>query len=152
MTPQILPPGLSHKLNDGLSMAQHKSNRPAPVFWALVLFGLTILLGLIKLGRTLSLPAGPAGHSFTVFAFVAIYSLMALVTIYLAMGASWARGAMLILFIIGVLPALPLVFAHFAAIPLAATLTCAQGLAQIVGLYLVYREPAASWFGRPIGR
>ncbi|KEZ77002.1 hypothetical protein C41B8_11820 [Salinisphaera hydrothermalis C41B8] len=122
------------------------------MFWALVLFWLTIVLGLIKLGRTLSLPAGPAGHSFTVFTFVAVYSLMTLVTIYLAMGASWARGAMLILFIIGILPALPLVFAHFAAIPLAATLTCAQGLAQIVGLYLVFREPAASWFGRPIER
>ncbi|WP_353214157.1 hypothetical protein [Salinisphaera hydrothermalis] len=133
-------------------MPQHTSSRPTAVFWALVLFWLTIVLGLIKLGRTLSLPAGPAGHSFTVFTFVAVYSLMTLVTIYLAMGASWARGAMLILFIIGILPALPLVFAHFAAIPLAATLTCAQGLAQIVGLYLVFREPAASWFGRPIER
>lgn len=133
-------------------MPQDKSSRPAPVFWALVLFWHTVVLGLIKLGRMLSMPAGPAGHSFAVFAFVAIYSLMALVTIYLAMGASWARGAMLILFIIGILPALPLVFAHFAAIPFAATLTCAQVLAETVGLYLVFREPAASWFGRPVER
>ncbi|WP_145961329.1 hypothetical protein [Salinisphaera sp. LB1] len=133
-------------------MSQHQSNRPAPVFWALVLFWLTIVLGLFKLGRVLSLPAGPGGHSFAVFTFIAIYSLMILVAIYLAMGASWARGAMLILSIVGVLPALPLVFTHFAVIPLAATATCAQALAQIAGLYLVFREPAASWFGRPIGR
>ncbi|MGN8157254.1 hypothetical protein ACS8Y6_05110 [Salinisphaera sp. RV14] len=133
-------------------MSQDKSNRPAPVFWALVLFWLSIVLGLLKLGRVLSLPAGPGGHSFAVFTFIAIYSLMALVTIYLTMGASWARGAMLILFIIGILPALPLVFMHFGAIPLAATLTCGQTVAQSVGLYLVFREPAASWFGRPIGR
>ncbi|HET7315345.1 hypothetical protein [Salinisphaera sp.] len=131
-------------------MSQDKSSRPAPVFWALMLFWLTIVLGLIKLGHTFAMPAGPAGHSFTVFTFVAIYSLMALVTIYLAMGASWARGVMLILFIVGILPALPLVFAYFTAIPLAATLTCVQGLAEVVGLYLVFREPAASWFGRPI--
>lgn len=135
---------------DDLRMAQDKSHRPAPVFWALALFWLTIVLGLIKLGHTLSLPAGPAGHSLAVFSFAAIYSLMALVTVYLAMGASWARGAMLVLFIIGILPALPLVFAHFAAIPLAAALTCTQALAEIAGLYLVFREPAASWFGRPI--
>lgn len=131
-------------------MSYDQSSRPAPVYWALSLFWLTIAFGLIKLGRTLSLPAGPAGHSFTIFAFVAIYSLMALTALYIAMGASWARGVMLVLFIVGVLPAVPLVFAHFAAIPLAATLTCGQALAQVVGLYLVFREPAASWFGRPV--
>lgn len=132
-------------------MSDNKTNRPAAVFWALILFCLTIVLGLIKLARMLALPAGPGGHSFAIFTFVAIYSLMALVTIYIAMGTSWARGAMLILFVIGILPALPLVFAHFAAIPVAGALTCAQVLAEAVGLYLVFRQPTAGWFVRPRG-
>lgn len=132
-------------------MSRGTKNRPAQVTWALSLFWLTILLGLLKLLRTLSLPAGPGGHSLTIFAFIAIYSLMVLVTIYLTMRTAWARGIMLVLFLIGILPAVPLVLVHFADMPLAGTLTCVQALAEIAGLYLVFREPAASWFGRPLG-
>lgn len=131
-------------------MSETHGQRPAQVTWALGLFWLTIGLGTLKLVRTLSMNAGAAGHSFTVFTFIAIYSLMALLTIYITLGASWARGWLLVLFVIGVLPGVALVFAHFQAIPLLAALTCAQAVSQIVGLYLVYREPAASWFGRPM--
>lgn len=127
-----------------------KPGKPGQVSTALGLFWVTIVLGLIKLARTLSMPAGPGGHSFTIFTFVAIYVLMALLIVYIGMGASWARGGMLILSLIGILPAVPLVFAHFAQMPILGVLTCAQALAQVVGLYLVYREPAASWFGRPL--
>lgn len=126
-------------------------SRPRHVSIAIGLFWLTIVLGLLKLCRTLSLPPGAGGgHGFTVFTFVVIYSLMTLITIYIGMGASWARGGMLFLCLVGILPGVPVVFAHFAVIPWLGTLTCAQAIAEIVGLYLVYREPAATWFGRPL--
>jgi hypothetical protein len=127
-------------------MEHTKSVRPLSVNWALALFWLTVLLGLIKLVRTLALPAGPNGHAFTVFVFTALYAVMVLVTVYLTLGASWARGIMLVLFLVGVLPAIPLVLAHFALMPFLGLLTCAQGLAGIVGLYLLFREPAARWY------
>lgn len=120
--------------------------RPVTVKWALALFWLAIVLGCIKLARTLSLPTGPGGYSLTVFSFIAIYAVMAMVVIYIAMGASWARGIMLILLLVGILPAVPLVLAHFSLMPFLGTLTCVQAVAAVTGIYLVFRDPAASWF------
>lgn len=124
---------------------------PRQVRIAAALFALTILLGLLKLGRTLSLPGGAGAHGFTVFAFVAIYSIMALLTIYLAMGAGWARQGLLALYVLGVLPGLPLVFRAFEVIPWLAAFTGMQVAAAAAGLFLVFSEPAAGWF-RAAGR
>lgn len=124
--------------------------KPAPVRIALVLFWGAVLFGVAKLARTLTMMPGPGGHSFTVFAFIATYSVMALLIVYIAMGASWARGGLLAVFLIGVAPGLPLAFAHYQAIPYLAALSCAQVVSVVVGLYLVYRPPAAGWFRRPV--
>ncbi|WP_147418076.1 hypothetical protein [Salinisphaera sp. Q1T1-3] len=123
--------------------------RPSSVRVAIALIGATVVLGLAKLVLTLYAPAGPGGHGFTVFTFLATYSVMTLLVIYLAMGASWARGGLLAVFLVGVAPGLPLAFAYFSVIPVSAVLTVAQVVATVVGLYLVYREPAASWFRKP---
>lgn len=123
--------------------------RPRTVSIALGLFWATLALAGVKLGLTLARNPGPGGHGFTIFAFVATYSVMALLIVYLGMRASWARGALFALFLVAVAPGLPLALAHAAAIPWFAALTLAQVVAAVVGLFLVYREPAASWFCRP---
>lgn len=131
-------------------MRKDTAQRPLSVNWALALFWVTILLGVIKLLFTLMLPAGPSGRGYAIFAFIVIYVLIALDSVYIAMGAAWARKIMLVLVVIGIIPAVPLALAHFSFMPVLAAMTCVQGIACIVGLYLVFREPAATWFGKPL--
>lgn len=131
-------------------MRKDTAQRPLSVNWALALFWVTIVLGITKLLFTLMLPAGPNGRGYTIFAFIVIYALIALNSVYLAMGAAWSRKIMLILVLIGIVPAVPLVLVHFSFMPVLAAMTCVQGVACVVGLYLVFREPAATWFGKPL--
>lgn len=123
--------------------------KPRSVTWALGLFWLTIVLGTLRLLRTLWLPVGSVDHSFTIFMFVCIYSVMALVTLYIGMRAAWARGLMAVLFVVAIFPAAPLALNYFSVMPLIASLSLIQAVALFAGLYLVYREPAASWFKAP---
>lgn len=123
-------------------------DKPWPVTWAVRLFWVTIVLAIIKLTMTLGMPARGSSHGVVIASFIALCVLMALTIVYINQGASWARGVMAVLFLIGIAPALPIVFRHFQALPILASLTLAQTIAQVVGLYFVYSQPGAQWFAR----
>lgn len=124
------------------------SNKPKGVRIACALFASVWVFGAAKLLRSLSLAPSAGGHGFTIFAFVATYSVMALLIVYLWQGASWARGALFALFVIAIAPALVLVIPYVKQIPLLAGLTTAQAIAALAAFYIVFREPAAGWFKR----
>tara|TARA_B100000929_G_scaffold225247_1_gene181563 strand:+ start:511 stop:924 length:414 start_codon:yes stop_codon:yes gene_type:complete len=125
------------------------SNKPPAVRLATALFTAVWVLGAVKLVRSLSLAPSAGGHGFTIFAFAATYSVMALLIVYLWQGASWARGALFALFLVAIAPGLVLVLPYATRIPLLAISTAGQAGAAITGFYIVFREPAASWFTRP---
>ena len=60
---------------------------------------------------------------------------------------NWARWVWLVFFILGIPLALPTLGRVLRSGPIAATLMCAQNLAQIVALYLVFTGNAREWFG-----
>ena len=62
------------------------SNKPPAIRLATALFTAVWVFGAIKLVRSLSLVPSAGGHGFTIFAFVATYSLMALLIVYLWQG------------------------------------------------------------------
>ncbi len=122
---------------------------PRQVIWALGLFWLTIGLAVAKLVISLATPAAGHHHGVVIVSFLIIYGLMALAIVYIQQGTGWARGVMLTLFLLGIAPSLPIAFEHFGRFPVAATLTLAQGVAQLGGFYLVYGNPGNAWFRRP---
>ena len=125
------------------------SNKPPAIRLATALFTAVWVFGAIKLVRSLSLAPSAGGHGFTIFAFAATYSVMALLIVYLWQGASWARGGLFVLFLIAIAPGLVLVLPYATRIPLLAVLTAGQAIAAIAGFYIVFREPTAGWFKRP---
>ena len=88
------------------------SNKPPAIRLATALFTAVWVFGAIKLVRSLSLAPSAGGHGFTIFAFAATYSVMALLIVYLWQGASWARGGLFVLFLIAIAPGLVLVLPY----------------------------------------
>ncbi|WP_204353618.1 hypothetical protein [Salinisphaera orenii] len=124
-------------------------SRPHSVTRALWLFWAMIGLAIPKLAITLLVPAKGQQHGVAIVSFLAVFGLIALANIYIAKQTSWARGIVCVLFLVGITPQLPIVMTHIERMPVIGTLTLLQFVAGVVGLFLVYREPAASWFKPP---
>lgn len=114
--------------------------KPLQLRWGLGLLWVGVVLGCVKLALSLASAAPPVSLLTIIAPFLAIYVIMALLLVYVGMQVRWARIGLLVLYLLAVLPAVPLVASHFWQIPLAASLTIAQACLQGVGLFLVFRQ------------
>lgn len=121
-----------------MSVTNHA--KPPLLRWGLGLLWVGIILGCAKLALSLAHSTAAVSPLYVIAPFLAIYVIMALLLIYVGMQVRWARIGLFVLYLLAVLPAVPLVISHFSQIPLAASLTIAQALIQGTGLFLVFRQ------------
>jgi len=63
-------------------------------------------------------------------------------------GKNWARMLLVGLFVLGSIGSVPGMFADFASAPVAAAVSLALYVVQLVALYLLFADPGNSWFTR----
>ena len=128
--------------------SQPAAQKPQSVVLAVKFLWASFAIGLVKTLMdfpNLSAAASPAYIYFVMFfTFVVIGYLI----FRISAGENWARIAFLVMFVIGMLPALPVIMGEFSRAPVAGALSVVQVGIQIYALYLLFTQPGSGWFGK----
>jgi hypothetical protein len=123
------------------------SPKPAVIDKATFLLWLSLGVGGLKTALDWPhLQAMSRSTTFLVCTMVFTFAVLALLYWNVGQGRNWARITLLVLFIIGVVPALLILRSDFQRSAVIAILGAIQTLFQIYALWLVFTVPGRNWF------
>ena len=125
---------------------QNPMQKPPTVTIAVNLLWLSMGVGLVKVLVDISNASATASATMTNFILALTFAVIAFLITKISVGRGWARTTFLIMFLIGMMPTLPLIAGEFAKSPTAGAVTVLQLGLQIYALYLLYTQPGSSWF------
>jgi len=129
---------------------QSAAQKPQPVVTAVNLLWASLAVGLVKMLMDFSNLSGMAPAAFTNIILIFTFALIAFLIFKISAGRNWARITLLVMFIIGVLPTLPIVLDDFSRSAVVGALTVAQIGLQVYALILLFTEPGSSWFRKVV--
>lgn len=129
---------------------QSAAQKPQPVVTAVNLLWASLAVGLVKMLMDFSNLSGVAPALFTNFILIFTFALIAFLIFKISVGRNWARITFLVMFIIGVLPTLPIVLGEFSRSAILGALSVAQIGLQVSALFLLFTQPGSSWFTKVV--
>jgi len=126
--------------------AQNAVQKPQPVATAVNLLWASMAVGLVKILMDFSNLSAVAPAAFTNFVLVFTFALIAFLIFKISAGRNWARITFLVMFVIGMLPTLPLMLGEFSRSPVVGALSVAQVGLQVYALFLLFTQPGSVWF------
>ena len=129
---------------------QSAAQKPQPVVTAVYLLWVSLAVGLVKMLMYFSNLSGMAAAAFTSFILIFTFALIAFLIFKISAGRNWARITFLVMFIIGVLPTLPIVLGEFSRSAVVGALSAAQIGLQVYALFLLFTQPGSSWFRKVV--
>lgn len=130
--------------------AQSAVQKPESVSTAVKLLWAALALGLVKTLVDITHLSGVAPSVFTNTVLVLVFALNGFFIFKIAAGKNWARITYLVLFIIGVLPSIPIVLGEFSRSAVLGALSVAQVGLQACALFLLFSQPGAGWFRKAV--
>ena len=82
--------------------------------------------------------------------FVLVFAITAFLVFKMSAGRNWARITFLVLFVIGVIPTIPILLADFSRSAVSGGIGVIQAGLQLYALVLVFTEPGKHWFKRVV--
>jgi phosphoglycerol transferase MdoB-like AlkP superfamily enzyme len=134
---------------------QDPEERPQGVKTAVNLFWASMALGLVDVLLDFAHISARIAEAAEAKAPVVFISIMVLVVGFafsafliakISAGRNWARIVFLILFAIGMLDALPEIYAEFTRAPFIGALSLLQVGMLVYGVFLVFTQPGSVWF------
>ncbi|MFZ5812167.1 MAG: hypothetical protein ACOY4F_09010 [Thermodesulfobacteriota bacterium] len=129
---------------------QSAPQKPQPIVTAVNLLWASLAVGLVKMLMDFSNFSAVAPAVLTSFVLIFTLSLIGFLIIKISAGRNWARITFLVLFIIGVLPTLPIVLGEFSRSAVVGALSVAQICLQVYALILLFTLPGSSWFRKVV--
>jgi hypothetical protein len=129
---------------------QSTVQKPQPVVTAVNLLWASLAVGLVKMLMDFSNLTAVAPAAFTNFILIFTFALIGFLIFKISAGRNWARITFLVLFIIGVLPTLPIVLGEFSRSAVVGALSVAQIGLQVYALILLFTQPGNSWFRKVV--
>lgn len=126
------------------------AQKPQSIVTAINLLWTTLAVGLVKMLMDFSNLSAVAPAAFTNFVLVFTFALMGFLIFKISAGRNWARITFLVMFIIGVLPTLPIVLGEFSRSAVVGALSVAQIGLQVYALFLLFTQPGSSWFRKVV--
>jgi len=126
--------------------AQDSVQKPQSVKTAVNLLWASLAVGLVKMLMDLSNLSAIAPPAFTNFVLIFVFAFNAFLIFKISAGRNWARITFLVLFVIGMLPALPLMLGEFSRAPVVGALSVAQVGLQVYALFLLFTQPGSAWY------
>lgn len=126
--------------------AQSAVQKPQTVGTAVNLLWASLAVGLVKMLMDFSNLSALAPAAFTNFVLIFTFALIGFLIFKISAGKNWARITFLVMFVLGMLPTLPLVFSEFSRSPVVGALSVAQIGLQVYALFLLFTQPGSSWF------
>jgi hypothetical protein len=130
--------------------AQSVTQKPQPVGTAVNLLWASLAVGLVKMLMDFSNLSTLAPAAFTNFILIFTFALIGFLIFKISAGKNWARITFLVLFIIGVLPTLPIVLGEFSRSSVVGALSVAQIGLQVYALFLLFTLPGSNWFRKVV--
>ncbi len=115
-------------------------NRAVNLLWASIAFGL------VKILMDFTHVSAMASVGFTSFVLAFTFAIIIFLIFMISSGKNWARIAFLIMFVIGTIPALPVVLDEFGRAPAVGALSVVQLCLQVYALFLLFTSPGRAWF------
>ena len=125
---------------------QNAVQKPQSVATAVNLLWASMAVGLVKMLMDFSNLSAVAPAAFTNFVLVFTFALIAFLIFKISAGRNWARITFLVMFVIGMLPTLPLMLGEFSRSPVVGALSVAQVGLQVYALFLLFTQPGSVWF------
>lgn len=129
---------------------QSDAQKPQPIVTAVNLLWASLAVGLVKMLMDFSNLSGVAPAAFTNFILIFTFALIAFLIFKISAGRNWARITFLVMFIIGVLPTLPIVLGEFSRSAVVGALSVSQIGLQVYALFLLFTLPGSSWFRKVV--
>lgn len=129
---------------------QSAAQKPQPVVTAVNLLWASLAVGLVKMLMDFSNLSSMAPAAFTNFILIFTFALIAFLIFKISAGRDWARITFLVMFIIGILPALPIVLGELSRSAVVGVLSVAQIGLQVYALFLLFTRPGSSWFRKAV--
>ena len=82
------------------------------------------------------------------FTLIFTFIILALLTWKISAGKNWARIVFLVMFLIGLIPSLPIMLSEFYRFPLVGALSLATTCLQGYALFLTFTNPGNIWFSK----
>lgn len=120
--------------------------KPQSVATAVNLLWASLAVGLVKMLMDFSNLSAVAPAAFTNFVLVFTFALIAFLIFKISAERNWARITFLVMFVIGMLPTLPLMLGEFSRSPVVGALSVAQVGLQVYALFLLFTQPGSVWF------
>lgn len=127
-------------------METNNIEKPSQIRTAVNLLWVSLAIGFAKSFIDMQHLSAQASSAFTNFILVFVIAVMALLIVSISKGKNWARIIFLVLFVLGSLPAVPLVLGEFTRSPLLGAFSIVQIAIQIFALYLLFTKPGSRWF------
>ena len=124
------------------------NSKPPEVVLAVNILWVSLLVGLAKLilDQARISAMGPAWLANFIFVFISL--LFTFLILKISSGKNWARIVCLIFFVLGLLPAFPIILKEFGAVPIVGALSVLQVLLQAYALFLLFFSTGRAWFGK----
>ena len=129
---------------------QPAAQKPQSVVAAINLLWASLAVGLVKMLMDFSNLSAVAPAAFTNFILIFTFALIGFLIFKISAGRNWARITFLVMFIIGVLPTLPIVLGEFSRSAVVGALSVAQIGLQVYALFLLFTQPGSSWFRKVV--
>lgn len=126
------------------------SQKPQAVITAINLLWASLAIGFVKMLMDFSNLNAVAPAAFTNFVLIFTFALIGFLIFKISAGINWARITFLVVFIIGVLPTLPIMLGEFSRSAVVGALSVAQIGLQVYALFLLFTQPGSSWFRKVV--
>lgn len=117
---------------------QRADKKPKPIVTAVSLLWASMAVGVVKMLIDFLYYSALAPAAFTNFVLVCTFAFLAFLLTKISAGRNWARITFLVLFVLGMLPALPLMLGEFSRLPVVGALSVAQVGLQVYALFLLF--------------
>ena len=130
--------------------AQDAVQKPQSVTTAVNLLWASLAVGLVKMLMDFSHLGAVAPAAFTNLVLIITFAFIGFLIFKISAGRNWARITFLVLFIVGILPTLPLMIGEFSRAPVVGALSVAQVGLQVYSLFLLFTKPVSVWYRKAV--
>lgn len=122
------------------------ATKPAIIHFAIGLLWASLAVAAVKVALDWANFVSRGSVAFTVCLMILTFALIGFFVVKIGQGKNWARIVFVVIFVLGVVPAIFTWRSEFARSPLLGILSIVQDALQATALYFIFTSPGKEWF------
>lgn len=122
------------------------ATRPAIIQSAISLLWASLAVAAVKVALDWTNFVRRGSVAFTVFIMILTFAFIGFFVVKIGQGKNWARVVFLVIFVVGIVPAIFVWRSEFAHSRLLGILSIVQAALQATALYFIFTSPGKEWY------